>query len=103
MVASVLAGCSNRPPAAFSHRSEAQRTKESLSDIGVNEGAFPFAKTHFNGRTAHTKCGLYLLSSSLAAALLNGLFEHPAWCTPVIPDVQTCDIPACPQRFSAAC
>ncbi|HWI68350.1 MAG TPA: hypothetical protein VNS88_08210, partial [Nitrospiraceae bacterium] len=30
------------------------------------------------GRTAHTKCGLYLLASSLAAALLNGLFEHPA-------------------------
>ena len=45
------------------------------------------------GRTAHTKCGLYLLVSSLAAALLgtrrvlarqgwegekSGLFEHPA-------------------------
>jgi hypothetical protein len=29
-------------------------------------------------RTAHTKCGMYLLASSLAAALLNGLFEHPA-------------------------
>jgi hypothetical protein len=25
----------------------------------------------------HTKCGRYLLASSLAAALLNGLFEHP--------------------------
>ena len=32
----------------------------------------------FNGRTAHTKCGTYLLASSLAAALLDGLFEHPA-------------------------
>ena len=30
------------------------------------------------GRTAHTKCGLYLLGPSLAAALLDGLFEHPA-------------------------
>ena len=30
------------------------------------------------GRTAHTKCGLYLLASLLAAALLNGLFEQPA-------------------------
>jgi hypothetical protein len=44
------------------------------------------------GRTAHTKCGWYLLASSLAAALLgrgrvsarqgregetSGLFEHP--------------------------
>jgi hypothetical protein len=39
------------------------------------------------------------LASSLAAALLDGLFEHPAWCTPVIPDVQTSEIPACPQSF----
>src|SRR5207237_2315281 len=31
-----------------------------------------------------TKCGGYLLGSSLAAALLDGLFEHPAWCTPVV-------------------
>ena len=45
------------------------------------------------GRTAHTKCGLYLLGPSLAAAMLgtrrvlarqgwvgekDGLFEHPA-------------------------
>jgi len=26
----------------------------------------------------HTKCGTYLLASSLAAAALDGLFEHPA-------------------------
>jgi hypothetical protein len=26
----------------------------------------------------HTKCGWYLLASSLAAAALNGHFEHPA-------------------------
>jgi len=26
----------------------------------------------------HTKCGAYLLASSLAAALLDSLFEHPA-------------------------
>jgi len=25
----------------------------------------------------YTKCGPYLLASSLAAALLDGLFEHP--------------------------
>jgi len=25
----------------------------------------------------HTKCGWYLLASSLTAALLDGLFEHP--------------------------
>jgi hypothetical protein len=28
-------------------------------------------------RTAHTKCGMYLLGPSLAAALLDGPFEHP--------------------------
>ena len=33
----------------------------------------------------------------------DGLFEHPAWRTPVIPDVQTSEIPACLQSFSAAC
>ena len=32
------------------------------------------------------------LASSLAAALLDGLFEHPAWCSPVILDVQTSEI-----------
>jgi hypothetical protein len=30
------------------------------------------------GVNGHTKCGLYLLASSLAAALLDGLFQHPA-------------------------
>jgi hypothetical protein len=29
------------------------------------------------GVNGHTKCGLYLLASSLAAALLDGHFEHP--------------------------
>ena len=43
------------------------------------------------------------LASSLAAALLDSLFEHPAGYIPVIPDVQTSNIPACPQSFSADC
>jgi hypothetical protein len=43
------------------------------------------------------------LASSLAAALLDGLFEHSAWCTPIIPEVQTDEILACPESFSAAC
>ena len=33
----------------------------------------------------------------------SSLFEHPAWCTPAIPDLQTSEIPAYPQIFSAAC
>src|SRR5204862_282081 len=39
------------------------------------------------GRTAHTKCGTYLLASSLDAALLNGFFEHPADIQAVLPCV----------------
>jgi hypothetical protein len=39
---------------------------------------FSVRQDQLKGRTAHTKCGMYLLASSLAAALLNGLFEHPA-------------------------
>jgi len=30
----------------------------------------------------------YASESSLAAALLNGLFEHPAWRSAVVPDMQ---------------
>jgi hypothetical protein len=37
------------------------------------------------GVNGHTKCGLYLLASSLAAALLNGLFEHPVKISSVMP------------------
>jgi hypothetical protein len=43
------------------------------------------------------------LASSLAAALLSGLFEHPVWYSSVVPDVQISDVFACLQRFSAAC
>ena len=53
---------------------------------------FSVRQDQLKGRTAHTKCGMYLLGSSLAAALLgtrgvlarqgwagekSGLFEHP--------------------------
>jgi hypothetical protein len=30
---------------------------------------------------SYTKCGRYLLASSLIAASLNGLFEHPVSCS----------------------
>jgi len=43
------------------------------------------------------------LASSLAAALLDGLFEHPAQCAPLMPDVLASENPMCPQSFSAAC
>ena len=37
------------------------------------------------------------------AGVKSGLFEYPAWCTPVISDVQASAISACPQSFPAAC
>jgi hypothetical protein len=43
------------------------------------------------------------LASSLAAALLGGLFEHPARHSPVVPDVRTSEVLAFPHRFSEAC
>jgi hypothetical protein len=35
------------------------------------------------------------LASSLAAALLDDLFEHPAWSASVIQNIQANKIPAC--------
>ena len=43
------------------------------------------------------------LGPSLAAALLDSLFEHPARRIPVISDMQASEIPVCPQSFSATC
>jgi len=45
--------------------------------IGITGGGGSVRQDQLKGRTAHTKCGTYLLASSLAAALLDGLFEHP--------------------------
>jgi len=44
----------------------------------------------------------YALGPSLAAALRDGLFEHPAWHTPTIQDVRTSEVLACPHSVSAA-
>ena len=52
--------------------------KRGSSEVGSNVGGFSVRQDPLQGRTAHTKCGTYLLASSLAAALLNGLFEHSA-------------------------
>jgi hypothetical protein len=57
------------PPAAFSHRSKAQRTEA------------------------------YGLASSLAAALLVGFLGHPARGSPVVRDVQAIGFPLCHNSF----
>jgi len=54
------------------------------------------------GRTAHTKCGLYLLASSLAAALLNSHFEHPEATGVAIPFSKILTIVLRDPSFSAA-
>jgi len=41
------------------------------------------------------------LASSLAAALLDGLFEHPAHSSPVVLDVWAIEFPLCHNTFSA--
>jgi hypothetical protein len=51
-------------------------TLRAPSDIRNTEGAYPFAKIHCRAN-GYTECGPYLLASSLAAALLDGHFEHP--------------------------
>jgi hypothetical protein len=48
-------------------------------------------------------CAKTHLSPSFVLVSLDGLFEHPAWCAPVIPNLLTNEIPACPQSFSATC
>jgi hypothetical protein len=39
------------------------------------------------------------LASSLAAALLDGLFEHPGWCSLAAPAVTIREVLACPHSF----
>ena len=51
----------------------------------------------------YTKCGPYLLASSLAAALLDGLFEYPVRRVPVDLDVRAIEFPLCHISFSIAC
>jgi hypothetical protein len=65
------------PPASFSQRSDPQRTDRDSRASEILEGVFrsPGLILRVNGST---KCGRYLLRSSLAAALLSGLFDHPA-------------------------
>jgi hypothetical protein len=43
------------------------------------------------------------LASSLAAALLNGLFEHPARCSPIVLDIRAFEFPPCHNSFSVVC
>jgi hypothetical protein len=64
---------------------------------------FPVRQDPFKERTAHTKCGLYLLRPSLAAALLDGLFEQPAKRCLVLPFMRTTEILACQNTFPEAC
>jgi hypothetical protein len=40
---------------------------------------------------------------SSASALPDGLFEHPAWCTPVAQDAQPNEGLACKNSFLASC
>ena len=62
---------------------------------------FSVRQDPLQGRTAHTKCGLYLLASLLAAALLDGHFGHPAQSSPVVLDVRTIEFKPWNNNLSA--
>ena len=51
----------------------------------------------------HTQCGWYLLTSSLAAALLDSLFEHPAGNPALSTYLLPLDLAAQKLSFSANC
>ena len=55
----------------------------SLRGSEVLEGIFRSPRSIL-GANGHTKCGWYLLASSLAAAALGGHFEHPV--------IRSCDM-----------
>ena len=61
--------------------------EENCSEVGDAGRAALFAKDLLQRRTAHAKCGTYRLASSLAAVLLDRLFEHPAKCVPIVKEV----------------
>jgi len=42
------------------------------------------------------------LASSLAAALLNGHFKHPASSLPIVSELRVSEVPACLLSFSEA-
>ena len=43
------------------------------------------------------------LASLLAAALLDDLFDHPAWCSLIVPDMQSSEGLACQHSFFTDC
>ena len=49
-----------------------------LSEVGNAGGVFPFTKIHCKGERPTQSAVRTPFASSLAAALLDGLFEHPA-------------------------
>jgi hypothetical protein len=89
-----------------------------LLEVGSTRGCLSVRQDPLQGRTAHTKCGVYLLASSLAAALLgrgrvsarqgwagekSGHFEHPAWYSHAVTGVRTSEVLACHNSFSTVC
>src|SRR6266852_5859306 len=108
-----------KKPASFVLASFRPSTvRRSFSEIRSTLGGFSVRQDPLHGRTAHTKCGLYLLGPSLAAALpRNGASWRAGvgWVrslailsilresSTVVPHLRTIEVLACPQSFSAAC
>ena len=106
----------HRSPHILDHRSHDSTV--SYTRGGIVHGNKPASRTHVTSRfsrmlkksasgvLASFRGSTYRsvrLASSLAAASLDGHFEHPAWCTPGVPDARTGEIQVYAQSFSAAC
>jgi len=66
--------------------------------------AFRVHRSKFSCSLAAGLLGIRRVSARQGwAGATSGLFEHPASCSPVVPDVQTSEVLACPHSISAAC
>ncbi len=87
VVSTVLAGCGKSHPAAFSHRSEAQRSawanacshRRWVGRVKASYGSPLRHRALTDSRPSANVRLIILRVADLAEALLDGLFAHPAW------------------------
>ena len=74
-----------------------------LKKSASREKAEVQAKVEVKIKNIRSSLNLDLSLPSLAAALLDGLFEHPAGLCPVLPRMRTAGCRACHNSYSAVC
>ncbi len=68
--------------------------------LSMAEGSASFVLAALGGSTYRTE---YAFASSLAAAALDGLFDHPAGCSDAAPDLLECCVAPVPKWFFTTC